>query len=511
MSKKCYLQCLLNETKKIIMPENETVILGRNPVTAVEDLHLSRKHLECKAEFNPNKLMVKTIGKCYSGCNGYALMLNETYTLRHGDVLELRLGYHKFKVVFETPDMKNDEPSNKKPKFPIFNMQKHKTVSSSSLSNISGKWECIDDTELLVFTPEDCPPQPKVASFDIDGTIIKTKSGLRFPKDKDDWEMNMNVVPKTLKELYEKQYKIAFFTNQSGVGKDSDKIRDFKYKIEKIICALSIPVQVFVALGKGIYRKPSIGMWNILSDLKNGNVGIDMEKSFYVGDAAGREKDWAPKRKKDHSSADRLFALNLGLKFYTPEEYFLKSSPNPFKMPLFDPRNLKIVEYPDYSKKSHDIILMVGSQGSGKSHFCKTELMPKNYVHINRDTLKSWEKCVLMLEQCISKGKNAVVDNTHPDKASRKKYIDIAKKHNVQCRCFVMSTTFEHCRHNNKFRGLTDRSHEVIGDMLLYSYRKKFEAPDLSEGFSEILNIPFKPHFESENSERLYRMFLLES
>ena len=27
----------------------------------------------------------------------------------------------------------------------------------------------------------------KMAAFDLDGTIIKTKSGRRFPKDKDDW------------------------------------------------------------------------------------------------------------------------------------------------------------------------------------------------------------------------------------------------------------------------------------------------------------------------------------
>ncbi|KAL3274287.1 hypothetical protein HHI36_015692 [Cryptolaemus montrouzieri] len=180
-------------------------------------------------------------------------------------------------------------------------------------------------------------------------------------------------------------------------------------------------------------------------------------------------------------------------------------------MPVFDPRKLTSVEYPNYKSNKHDIILMVGSQGSGKSHFCKKELIPNGYVHINRDSLKSWEKCVLMLEQCIGKKKNAVIDNTNPDKASRKKYIDIAKKHGVQCRCLVMSTSFEHCKHNNKFRGLSDKTHEVIGDMLLYTFRKNFEPPEMSEGFSEIVSIPFKPNFESNENEKLYKMFLLES
>jgi hypothetical protein len=37
----------------------------------------------------------------------------------------------------------------------------------------------------------------------------------------------------------------------------------------------------------------------------------DMAKSYFVGDAAGRPDD--------HSGTDRKWAMNAGLKFYTPE------------------------------------------------------------------------------------------------------------------------------------------------------------------------------------------------
>ena len=65
-----------------------------------------------------------------------------------------------------------------------------------------------------------------------------------------------------------------------------------------------------------------------------------MSSSFYCGDAAGREAKWAPGKKKDHSSVDRLLATNIGLKFYTPEEFFLGNRPVPYKEPSFDPRAL---------------------------------------------------------------------------------------------------------------------------------------------------------------------------
>ena len=56
-------------------------------------------------------------------------------------------------------------------------------------------------------------------------------------------------------------------------------------------------------------------MWHFMTKSFNGGIGIDLEKSFYVGDAAGRVND--------HSDADKMFAQNCGLIYYTESEYFL--------------------------------------------------------------------------------------------------------------------------------------------------------------------------------------------
>ena len=57
-----------------------------------------------------------------------------------------------------------------------------------------------------------------------------------------------------------------------------------------------------------------------MSEHCNGDVAVDIDSSFYCGDAAGRKK---PNGKKDFSCSDRLFAINVGVKFLTPEERFL--------------------------------------------------------------------------------------------------------------------------------------------------------------------------------------------
>jgi bifunctional polynucleotide phosphatase/kinase len=58
-------------------------------------------------------------------------------------------------------------------------------------------------------------------------------------------------------------------------------------------------------------------MWEYMMKDQNGNV--DLESSFLVGDAAGRAKD--------HSDSDTHFCINVGIQLFTPEEFFLGSTP----------------------------------------------------------------------------------------------------------------------------------------------------------------------------------------
>lgn len=314
MSKtQCYL-LNLDTSEQINLAHLRPVTLGRNRECNIVDTQVSKVQIVCFANLEEQKVLFKRVGKAVSGCNGLALTENLVYSVGHKGILELRLGLHKFEVNFDPP-LDDQESAGETAKLKkarldisIFNTQK---PQSFSISQTGGNWEEIDDKELLIYTPYGCEGKEKIASFDIDGTIIKTKSGARFPKDADDWTWYLGDIKAKLSKLIEQDFKLVFFTNQGGLGNDVFKMRDFKKKIENIVGSLNLPVQVYISPGKKRYRKPRTGMWDTLAS-KNDRVAIDMSKSFYVGDAAGREKNWAPKRNKDHSNADRLFALNIG-------------------------------------------------------------------------------------------------------------------------------------------------------------------------------------------------------
>ncbi|XP_076138486.1 bifunctional polynucleotide phosphatase/kinase [Alosa pseudoharengus] len=389
-----------------------------------------------------------------------------------------------------------------------------KTTQSGSSACSKSHWKKIG--HLILYTAAGVRGSSKIAGFDIDGCIITTKSGKVFPTGPDDWRILYSEIKPKLASLLGSDYKVVFFTNQMGIAKGKLKEEVFKSKVEDILQTLQLPVQVFVAAGPGTFRKPVTGMWKHLCEEANDGIPVDKSLSFYVGDAAGRPVNWAPgKKKKDFSCSDRLFALNLGLRFETPEEYFLGWKKAPYSLPSFDPSKLdpngRLYDPPSASLTSStpEIVVAVGFPGAGKSTFFHKHMVPKGYTYVNRDTLGSWQNCVSACERALKQGHSVVIDNTNPEPESRKRYIDVSIKAGVPCRCFNFTASLELSKHNNKFREMvpSDTKHMIVTDMIFHSYKKKFVAPSLSEGFSEILQVHFIPHFKNSQEEALFRQF----
>ena len=319
-----------------------------------------------------------------------------------------------------------------------------------------------------------------------------------------------------MKQLVKDGYKVIMITNQAGIAKGKLTLAQFQKKLKNILARLGVNVQVFVSTGDtGYFRKPRPGIWEWLELRGNKKVAVSREDSFYCGDAAGRLAGVVPgKKKKDFSCSDRLFAENVGVKFFTPEEFFLGHKPvkqfsRPFRPVKGEQRELFASPSVELVPKSQTLTLMVGIQGSGKS-FVSRRMRRLGTEVASNDITGGKEKTLKLVGESLKAGMSVVVDNTHVDREARKAYIDLGKKFGVKIRAFVMTTTHDHAKHNNVFRELTDKEHARIKEMIFNQYRSRYAEPSEEEGFSEIVKVNCVPEFENESLEKLYYMALLE-
>jgi bifunctional polynucleotide phosphatase/kinase len=176
-----------------------------------------------------------------------------------------------------------------------------------------------------------------IAAFDLDSTLVETTSATPFPRSGSDWKwMDAHVkehlrsicngtIPPGLEDKLDQSvdYRLVVFSNQGGVVSETGKKRYIylKERVTAIAKDLGVSMLFYGATKpkKGSddkYRKPLRAMWDVMVDdlVKDDQRQIDLEGSFFVGDAAGRPSDF--------SDSDAEFAKVVGLKFFTPEQFF---------------------------------------------------------------------------------------------------------------------------------------------------------------------------------------------
>ena len=287
----------------------------------------------------------------------------------------------------------------------------------------------------------------KMASFDYDWTLVSPKNGKTFPKSVDDWVwLYPNVIDK-IKELYNNNYMIVIFSNQS---------KEWKHEQIQIVAEkLEVPVFICIAQLKEDY-KPN----TILFDKLVGRKKINLNESFFVGDALGRKTDFA--------DSDKVFAENIGIKYMAPEVFFHVDSK--FELP-------KIPE-----NKKPELIIMVGYPASGKSTISNEIFKKRNYEIIDGDTYKTVPKILKAVTEQFKNKKSVVIDATNSSKEKRSKYITLANEYKYDIRCIHMTTSLEESYKRNKTR---DEDKQI--PKIAYSvYTKYFDEPNENEGFKLI-------------------------
>lgn len=126
------------------------------------------------------------------------------------------------------------------------------------------------------------------------------------------------------------------------------------------------------------------------------------------------------------------------------------------------------------------MVLMIGLQGSGKSTFCKCRM--NEYEYISLDVLHTRNKERLMIDDCIRRGTDYVIDNTNPTVQDRARYIPLAKQAGYHIIGYFMQSKLNDCiERNNRREGKVK-----IPSAAIAGTSNKLELPSYSEGFDEL-------------------------
>lgn len=222
----------------------------------------------------------------------------------------------------------------------------------------------------------------KVAVFDFDWTLVCPYKTAIWSRNREDWRFLYSNTKNKIEEYYENGYSIIIVTYQSKKYKLS-MLQDFADTFDNI--------PLFIVIGDKDSKKD----FDLIDYLE---VQTFDSNSFYCGDADGEEGSW--------SDMDLLFAKRNKLTFYKPSVLFRT--------------DVKI-------DGNHNMIIMCGSPGSGKSTFVRDVIQPMGYTVVSSDDYKSnTKKIQKVIKDLFKKGiDKIVVDGCNPTLKNRQAYIDM--------------------------------------------------------------------------------------
>ena len=262
----------------------------------------------------------------------------------------------------------------------------------------------------------------RIALFDIDGTLVHSRSGRRWAQDAEDWIWTSQAVPAHLDTLWRDGWTVALVSNQSMWNKDPVHP---KGKIESILSAIEASLGwkpwccVATQPKDTVYRKPARGMYDALLTALGTTIGAVTQLQM-CGDAVGSDDPFLPYHWSD---SDKKFAETIGAKFLRPIDVFGAAATAPAPSAAAAA-----------ATTAQELILLVGNPGSGKSTTAKHFATSAGYVHVEQDVLGTKAKTLKAVKDALPSGKSVIIDATHGSFTNREPYLKLAKEKGLPVR-----------------------------------------------------------------------------
>merc|ERR1712216_451784 len=171
----------------------------------------------------------------------------------------------------------------------------------------------------------------------------------------------------------------------------------------------------------------------------------------------------------DHSDSDRKFAENIGIKFYTPEMFFLEEEDREWEYQGYNLDNqMKKVNYPKLPKEK-TIVLISGLPGSGKSYLAQKLEKKYDYAFLSKDKDKG--KFNSKLKKLFEDGNNIIVEGLLYSNQRRKIFLDFAKEYGYNKILIQVTTNKDLAYHLNYYRHLKENG-KLIPKIVYNIYNK---------------------------------------
>jgi DNA 3'-phosphatase len=313
--------------------------------------------------------------------------------------------------------------------------------------------------------------------------------------------LKYNNIKEKLVELYQtRQWQIVLWTHMDNCIQEI---------IEKLIEYLQLPIIYFISTNDDIFKLPNYGTWKLLS---NSFLNLDKNISFYVGDNYGLLETIHNTKKgfSDIDSSDIKFARNLEILFYSPKEYF-KNIPKS-KDYLLDTYGIDIFKkhttfgayqkHPPYIPKKPEFIICIGPPSSGKTHYINRHYNLIYYHHIEA---KYFENNYIkkMIQSNLGKGKSVILEGTYETPEKRSEAIEYLGRFRPITKCLNLNIGIDLCRHLNNYH-MKKTNNPKVPSKIFKEYQRTIHYPYFHEGFDEVLDIAFDPHFNNMSDYILF-------